>query len=106
MNEPASDTILARLTPAGKAAIATLGVVGPLAWTTVRALLQRRGAKELPEMARAGSLYQGRLGAVAGDSDEVMVHVRSDGPELDPSNSIMRPSIIPNPTRQWFLGLA
>lgn len=56
-------TLMARLTPPGKAAIATLAVRGPLAWEATRRLFQpRRGA--LPAAPTPGHCWLGRL---AGD---------------------------------------
>lgn len=59
-----TDTVVACLTPAGAAAIATLGVHGPDAWRVCRALFTPRSAPlpEEPEAIAEGRFFLGRLG--------------------------------------------
>src|SRR6266446_1817409 len=54
---------VAVLTPAGRAAIATLAVQGPDAWAIVRSLLVRAGGKETPAEPGLGDVWVGKLGA-------------------------------------------
>jgi tRNA modification GTPase len=71
-------TYLACLTPPGTAAIATLALRGPLAWTLVRDLAQRK----LPEEPEPGRFWLTRLGnAAPGEADEVLVAVKQFAPE-------------------------
>jgi tRNA modification GTPase len=81
MSEPDSaTTTVACLTPPGAAAIATLGLHGPRAWTAVRALFRpaRPGSRGLPEEPAIGHFWLGRLG---GDvADEVVVAARAVAP--------------------------
>ena len=64
------DTVIACLTPHGKAAIATLAVRGPNAWGITRQLFQPRKAA-LPDEPRPGRCWFGRLGG-----DEVIIAVK------------------------------
>lgn len=73
-NLDAVSTVVARLTPAGRAAIACLGVSGPRAWEIVRGLMRR----EQPENPGASSVFVDRLGD-GGRADEVVVLVREPG---------------------------
>jgi tRNA modification GTPase len=54
-------TWIACLTPAGQGALATLAVVGPNAWDTVRQIFQPRNG-ELPITPQPGRFWLGRLG--------------------------------------------
>ncbi len=63
------ETLLARLTPPGKAAIATLGLRGPRAWELVRQLF-RPSAGNLSDEPLVGRFWFGRLG------DEVVLAVK------------------------------
>jgi tRNA modification GTPase len=75
MTEP---TWIACLTPAGKGAVATLAVRGPLAWPVTRALLRpRRG--ELPAEPSAGAVWLGQIGEDV--RDEVVLAVQRAGPD-------------------------
>jgi tRNA modification GTPase len=69
-------TLIARLTPPGKAAIATLAVRGPAAWEVTRQLFQpRRGA--LSDAPTPGRCWLGRLGG-----DDVLVAAKPAWIEL------------------------
>jgi tRNA modification GTPase len=71
-------TRLACLTPPGSAAIATLALRGPAAWTLVRQLAQR----ELPAEPLPGRFWLVRLGDTSrGEFDEVVVAVLRGGAE-------------------------
>jgi tRNA modification GTPase len=59
-------TGIACITPAGKAAVATLAVRGPGAWSITRMLFGPRSGT-LPEQPSANQLWLGRLGAEVGD---------------------------------------
>jgi tRNA modification GTPase len=73
-----SPTRLACLTPPGTAAIATLALRGPLAWTLVRQLAER----DLPAEPEAGRFWLVRLGeAGRGQADEVVLAVNRAGPQ-------------------------
>jgi tRNA modification GTPase len=73
-----SPTRLACLTPPGTAAIATLALRGPLAWTLIRQLAQR----DLPAQPEAGRFWLVRLGeAGLGEADEVVLAVKRAGPQ-------------------------
>jgi tRNA modification GTPase len=70
------ETIIACLTPAGKGAIATLGLWGPRAWELVRELFRFRAGspRQLPAADDTGRIWLGRLGE--GSSDEVVVTLK------------------------------
>jgi tRNA modification GTPase len=70
MTEP---TRVAVLTPAGSAAIATVALVGPAAWTVARKLFIPASEQPLPENPTAGAVWFGRMGE--GTADEVVVTV-------------------------------
>lgn len=74
-------TVVAQLTPPGKAAVAVVGIAGPHAWEMVRSQFRRPDDRELPEVAEAGATFFGRFGGGAGASDEVILFVRSTAPE-------------------------
>jgi tRNA modification GTPase len=77
----ADETFVAQLTPPGKAAIASLGLYGPLAWPRLRALFHPvSGSSILPELPQPGKVWFGRLGE--NNQDEVVVGVKRDGPQL------------------------
>ncbi len=72
------ETIVACLTPPGRAAVAVLAVDGPRAWEAVRPLFRTRSGAEWPAEVEPGRFGLGRLGdAVA---DEVVLTVRRGGP--------------------------
>ena len=71
-------TWIARLTPAGTGAIATLAVRGPAAWMITRSLFRAR----MPDVPIGGKFYLGRLGEDANASDEIVVAVKPEGIEL------------------------
>jgi tRNA modification GTPase len=71
-------TLVARLTPPGQGAIATLGVRGPAAWMAVRALFRTRGGSPLPGAPVAGRFWLGRVGGQIGD--EVVMAVKQTAP--------------------------
>ena len=71
-------TFVACLTPPGRAAIATLGVLGPQAWSAVRALFRTRAGTELPETVTAGRVWLGRAGGEVGD--EVVLALKRTEP--------------------------
>jgi tRNA modification GTPase len=67
------------MTPPGKAAVATLGVRGPLAWPITHALFRpRRGT--LPEVPSDGKFWLGHLGAEV--RDDVIVAVTQVTPTV------------------------
>src|SRR5262249_49103164 len=68
-----SVTVVACLTPPGRAAIATLGVAGPAAWDAARALFRPRSGA-LPEAPRPGQFWLGRCGDDV--ADEVVLAVK------------------------------
>ncbi len=71
-------TYLARLTPPGKSAIASLGLIGPQAWKIVHQNLKLRGKKTLPTLPEPGDVFLGRLGD--GFGDEVVVGCKNTNP--------------------------
>jgi tRNA modification GTPase len=70
-------TVIACLTPPGKAAIATLGVRGPLAWDATRQLFQTNKGT-LPEQPIPGRYWFGKLGESS--RDEVILAVKVTAP--------------------------
>jgi tRNA modification GTPase len=79
MADQLAATRIACLTPLGKAAVATLGVRGPLAWTITHTLFRpRRGT--LPEVPCVGKFWLGQLGAAV--RDEVILAVKETTPAL------------------------
>jgi tRNA modification GTPase len=79
MSEP---TWIACLTPAGRSAIATLAVRGPLAWPATRALL-RPTQGTLPEVPPTGHIWLGRLGDPVGDQVVLAVKRTEPSPWLE-----------------------
>jgi tRNA modification GTPase len=76
-----SVTVVACLTPPGRAAIATLGIAGPAAWDAVRALFRPRSGA-LPEVPRPGQFWLGRCGDDV--ADEVVLAVKGgDVPSVE-----------------------
>ncbi len=75
-----STTLVTRLTPPGKSAIACLGVAGPMAWATIRSLFRRPNQQPLPETPTAPSLFFGSLGDAASGADSVVLFVRQIEP--------------------------
>lgn len=73
-----SDTRVSVLTPAGAGAIATVAVAGPRAWGLARWLFRPAGGKPLPDAPARHRFWVGRLA----DGDEVVLAVRSVGPEV------------------------
>jgi tRNA modification GTPase len=74
-------TYLARLTPPGTAAIATLAVRGPDAWDMIRDLFQPGARSPLPEVPDAGRFWLGRLGEPSrGGADQVVLAVARAAP--------------------------
>jgi len=71
-----SATVIACLTPPGAAAIATLGLHGPDAWTACRALFAPRTGElpESPATVKPGQFWLGRLGEET--KDEVVLTLR------------------------------
>jgi tRNA modification GTPase len=82
MTEPTSvpETIAACLTPAGPGAIAAIGVRGPAAWEIARKLVRRRNSVQpaLPEDAKPGQFWLGRLGGEI--ADECVVTLKRPAP--------------------------
>src|SRR5262249_57972663 len=70
---------VARLTPPGRAALATLGLSGEM-WGLVRELFRTRSGGTLPEAPVAGRFWLGTFGAEL--ADEVVLAVRRTEPEL------------------------
>jgi tRNA modification GTPase len=75
----AEATRIACLTPAGKAAIATLAVRGPLAWSATRALFRPRHGS-LPDTPAMDCFWIGRLGNPVGD--DVVLAVKRIEPDV------------------------
>jgi tRNA modification GTPase len=74
-----SATYLAHLTPPGAAAIGTLALRGPAAWTLVRQLAQR----SLPPEPEVGRFRLTRLGdAAQGAVDDIVLTVKQSEPQL------------------------
>jgi tRNA modification GTPase len=73
------ETLISCLTPPGKAAIATLGVRGSLAWTITYKLFKPRGGA-LPDEPIVGKYWYGKLGIE--HADDVVLAVKEDGVEL------------------------
>jgi tRNA modification GTPase len=77
-------TFVARLTPPGTGAIATLALRGPLAWQTVRRLFHFPGrpGTSLPDVPPSGQFWLGRLADPSGGglADEVIVAARLTNP--------------------------
>ncbi len=79
-------TLCACLTPPGRAAIATLGLRGPAAWSIARALFQRRllasqkTPASLPELPRPGDFWLGWFGSKSEGADEVVLLVKEFTP--------------------------
>jgi tRNA modification GTPase len=71
-----TETVAARLTPPGTAAVATIALQGPQTWPIVRGLFRRRSGsgRELPENLEAGQLWVGRFGDAA--ADDVVLAIR------------------------------
>jgi tRNA modification GTPase len=74
--EPAS--VVACLTPPGRAALATLGLFGPRAWPAARELFRLRSGSPLPERPQAGCFWLGRMGEEL--ADEVVLAVKRADP--------------------------
>jgi tRNA modification GTPase len=75
---PETDTVVACLTPAGRAALATLSLHGPSAWEAVRSLFRTRQGSQLPANPEEGRFWLGRLGADV--ADDVVVAVKKAEP--------------------------
>jgi tRNA modification GTPase len=77
---PATETMVACLTPAGKGAIATLALWGPRAWDVVRQLFRPRSASQpqLPSDPELGPVWLGRFGEDM--RDEVVVAAKAAQP--------------------------
>ena len=75
-------SIVARLTPPGKSAIASLGVAGPRAWEAVRSLFRRPRQALLPDALDTGRVYFGSLGETATGADDVILFIRSAQPKF------------------------
>jgi tRNA modification GTPase len=71
-----TETLAARLTPAGTGAIATIALRGPSAWPIARELFRpgRDRGQPLPEDPEPGRIWPGRFGANA--ADDVILAVR------------------------------
>lgn len=72
--------LVARLTPPGKAALATLGLVGAGVWEVVRALFRLRSGGMLPGDPISGRIWLGKFGTDL--ADEVVLAVRQVEPVL------------------------
>ena len=75
-----STTLVASLTPPGQGAIATLGLIGPAAWDTLRSLFRPRAQQALPAMPRPGQFWLGRCGVDV--ADEVVLAVKHTSFEI------------------------
>jgi tRNA modification GTPase len=69
-----TDTLVACLTPAGRSALATLALHGPLAWKVVRDLFRPRSGPPLPEVPLERTFRLGRFGREP--AEEVVLAVR------------------------------
>ena len=78
MVNPRGATYLARLTPPGKSAIATLSLFGPSAWEIIFKVFKPRTKKPLPILPTPGSVFLGRLGQ--GHGDEVILGCKTISP--------------------------
>ena len=69
-----AETLVACLTPQGRAAIAVIAVRGPHAWAIVQRLFAPRASRPLPEQPEVGATWLGSLGAPGQNvADEVVV---------------------------------
>jgi tRNA modification GTPase len=75
-----TETIVVRLTPPGKSAIACLGISGPVAWDAVRSHFRRGNNAATPELPSPRQTLVGRFGDPASGSDEVLVFYRQNDP--------------------------
>lgn len=75
MNDP--PTLVARLTPAGTGAVATIGIRGPRAWSLTQSMFTPHG-RPLAADPRVGHFRVGRFGGEL--ADEVIVCVRQTEP--------------------------
>jgi tRNA modification GTPase len=74
-------TFAACLTPPGSAALATLAIRGPQAWSIARSLFQPRGkGTQLPDEPQPGQLWLGRFGTDI--ADDVVLSVKQAGAGL------------------------
>jgi len=75
-------TLAACLTPPGRAAIATLGVLGSRAWEIVREIFHTSSApeKKLPDNPDPCGIWLGRIGEKDTVADQVVVTVPQTGP--------------------------
>ena len=78
MDDPFGGTYLARLTPSGKSAIATLSLYGPRAWEIILRVFKPRNKKPLPVLPTPGAVYLGRLGQ--GHGDEIVLGCKTSSP--------------------------
>ncbi len=62
-----ADTVIACLTPPGKAGVATIGVRGPHAWAIARELFQP-AQSSLPELPATNKFWYGKIGITHADS--------------------------------------
>src|SRR5579885_3496267 len=75
-------TWVACRTPPGTGAIATLGLCGPGAWETARALFRPlSSAPPLPDVPEPGCVWLGRMGE--GAADRVVLAVRGEEPRVE-----------------------
>jgi tRNA modification GTPase len=79
------NTYVARLTPAGTAAIASFAVWGPEAWNIVTRLFAPRSPKQrpLPGEPSFGRIWYGRLGEQVADEVVVTAKAISDFPQVE-----------------------
>jgi len=80
MGDTHRETYLARLTPPGKSAIATLSLFGPRAWEIIFKVFKPRTKNPLPILPTPGSVFLGRLGL--GHGDEVVLSCKTNSPML------------------------
>jgi tRNA modification GTPase len=78
---PALPTLVACLTPAGRGAIAALGIRGPRAWSIVREIFRPSStSKKLPENSETSRIWLGRIGENSTGADQVVVTVQQTTP--------------------------
>jgi tRNA modification GTPase len=74
-------TLVACLTPPGRAAIATLGIRGPRAWEIIRELFRTSTkSKKLPEKPDSNHIWLGRISENSTVADQVVVTVQRTTP--------------------------
>ena len=76
-----ADTVIACLTPPGKAGVATIGVRGPHAWAIARELFQPSQGS-LPELPATNKFWYGKIGITHADS-AILASKQASPPRLE-----------------------